>query len=427
VHYFVFSLKKMKAQLILLLLGFATSLVAQDFEPNYTEQKVGTYQLPDPLHKPNGKIIQSSKAWEKQRSYWLAQFAETVYGVTPKQKVPLRFEVLESKAVFNGAALRKRVNIHFVPYPQVPPIELLLYLPQGVKGRTPVALGLNYYGNHGITLETDLPLNQRWARSTDDGSVINNHFTEKSRGKQASRWVVEDLIKNGIALATVYYGDIEPDHPEGWRVGIRSVLGDTTRPNNWGAIGAWAWGLSRMMDYLATEPTVDLKRSFLTGHSRLGKAALWAAAQDQRFAAVNSNCAGEGGAALARRNFGETTARINQAFPHWFCRNYRQYNDRAEALPIDQHILLALIAPRPLYVASASEDLWADPLGELLSLKAAEPVYALYGIAGLPIQTLPAVDQAHGAKLSYHLRQGKHDITPFDWAQYIRFIQQNLP
>jgi hypothetical protein len=412
--------------LLLLLLLLPALLFGQAFVPNYDESKVGSYHLPDPLLMPNGQKINTTKTWQKHRSYWLNQFSQEVYGLTPQKKITLRFELVESKPVMDGAAIRKRVNIYFEPFPQVPPIELLLYLPTRAKGKTPVALGLNFCGNHGTTLDDDLPISLRWARPADDGSVVNNQFTEKSRGKQASRWPAKKLIQNGMAMATVYYGDIEPDHPNGWRVGIRSALGDTTQPNNWGAIGAWAWGISRMMDYLATEPSIDLKRSFLTGHSRLGKAALWAAAQDQRIAAVNANCSGEGGAALTRRIFGETTTRINAVFPHWFCQNYRKYNDNASALPVDQHILLALIAPRPLYVASADEDLWADPLGEFLSLKATEPIYALYGTPGLDIQSLPAANQAHGGRLSYHLRQGKHDITAFDWQQYIQFIQQNL-
>lgn len=413
--------------LLTLLFGFGLAfLFGQELAPNYDEQKVGAYSLPNPLLDARQKPITTPKAWQKRRAYWLNQFTTQVYGVTPRKKVRLHFEIIERKEALAGLAIRKRVNIHFTDYPQLEPLELLLYLPKQSSKPGPIALGLNFCGNHGVSTETDLPISQRWARNAGDGSVIDDHFTEKSRGKQASRWAISELLQAGIALATVYYGDIEPDHPNGWRSGIRSVLGDTSRADNWGAIGAWAWGLSRMMDYLATEPGVDLRQSFLTGHSRLGKAALWAAAQDQRFAAVNANCAGEGGAALTRRNFGETTAIINQAFPHWFCQNYHHYNNNREALPIDQHILLALIAPRPLYVASASEDLWADPQGELLSLKAAEPVYALYGVHGLSIQDLPPVNTPNGQKLRYHLRQGKHDITLFDWEQYIHFIQDNL-
>lgn len=413
--------------LLTLLFGFGlVSLFGQEFSPNYDEQKVGTYLLPNPLLDARQKPITSPKAWQKRRAYWLNQFATQVYGVTPHKKVRLHFETVERKEVLAGLAIRKQVNIHFTDYPQLQPLELLLYLPKQSVKPCPIALGLNFCGNHGVSTEIDLPISQRWASNTEDGSIINNRFTEKSRGRQAARWAISELLQAGVALATVYYGDIEPDHPNGWRSGIRSVLGDTSRADNWGAIGAWAWGLSRMMDYLATETSVDLHQSFLTGHSRLGKAALWAAAQDVRFAAVNANCSGEGGTALTRRNFGETTTRLNQSFPHWFCQNYRHYNDNAVALPIDQHILLALIAPRPLYVASASEDLWADPRGEFLGLRAAEPVYALYGIPGLSIQDLPPLNTPNGTMLRYHLRQGKHDITPFDWKQYLRFIQENL-
>jgi hypothetical protein len=394
------------------------------FVANYDDAQVGTYTLPDALLRADGSRVKSAKEWVGHRRYWLGKFAENVYGVTPDQRVRVRYETVSVKSVLEGKATRKIVKIHWTDYPQLRPLEVLLYLPNASRP-APVAMGLNFMGNASTTTEGDVPLSDNWARNTDNGSVVNHRFTEKSRGVQADRWHIKALIDNGIALATAYYGDLEPDHAEGWRIGIRSVLGDTTKTNNWGAIGAWAWGLSRMMDYLETETQINIRQSFLTGHSRLGKAALWAAAQDERFALVNANDSGEGGAALSRRNFGETIKRLNDSFPHWFCQNYRQYNDNAAKMPTDQHILLSLVAPRPLYVASASEDLWADPKGEFLSLKAAESVYQLFDISGLKETTHPPVNQPIGNKLRYHLRQGKHDITPYDWQQYVDFMKAN--
>jgi hypothetical protein len=356
-----------------------------------------------------------------------------------------------------GKATRKEISVYFTGRRENPKMDILVYLPHDARGPVPIFLGLNFDGNHSIQPDPGITLSKQWMRPDKDKGIVNNHATEESRGKSIGRWPVEKILARGYGLATIYYGDLEPDFPEDWKMGIRSVfqvedspeqktfLGwlkkrSETKPDgndakteqavpggdHWGAIGAWAWGLSRAMEYFETDEDIDYKRVVLMGHSRLGKTALWAGAQDERFAIVISNDSGEGGAALSRRRFGETVERINTSFPHWFCANYKKYNNNEDALPVDQHMLIALIAPRPVYVASAAEDLWADPRGEFLAAKNAEPVYRLLGKDGLETGEMPAVDQPVGGTIGYHIRTGKHDVTDYDWEQYLNFADKHF-
>jgi hypothetical protein len=260
--------------------------------------------------------------------------------------------------------------------------------------------------------------------------VENHRATDKARGSQARRYPLDLILSRGFALATCCYTEIEPDHAEGWRNSLRGRMLELSGrrsfgEHDWGAIGAWAWGLQCLMDYLETDRDIDARRAAVIGHSRLGKAALWAAAQDPRFGIVISNNSGEGGAAISRRCFGENVDRITSAFPHWFCSRFRSYANNEPALPIDQHELIALLAPRPVYIASASEDLWADPRGEFLSGVHAESVYQLFGQTGLGTTEVPAADSPIGQTIAYHLRTGPHDLTRYDWEQYLSFCTRH--
>ena len=417
----------MKITRILLLLCALPLAHAQQppaFVPNYDEAKVGTYTLPDPLTMNDGSKVLTAQQWRKRRAELLRLFAENVYGRTPTTKPKLRFaEKLRDPNALGGLATRREITIQLTPKSAGPTINLLLYVPNKRAGRVPAFLAMNYGGNHAVHPDPKITLATAWMRENKDNGIVNNRATEKSRGTEARRWPLEMIVQRGYAVATFYYGDLFPDHNNGRP---DSIIPHLSKDEDWNAIGAWAWGLSRALDYLEHDKDIDARRVAVMGHSRHGKAALWAGAQDERFAIVISNDSGESGAALARRNFGETVARINTAFPHWFNAKYKTYNDRVAALPIDQHEILALIAPRPLYVASAVEDQWADPRGEFLSAQAASPVYQLLGKDGLNATQMPGMHQPVMSMIGYHIRVGVHDVTKYDWEQFLNFADRHL-
>ncbi|HZT30798.1 MAG TPA: acetylxylan esterase [Bryobacteraceae bacterium] len=396
---------------------------AQPAGANYDEATVPHYTLPDPLVLANGARVRDAATWYKQRRPEILRLFETnVYGHSPARPPHLSFELASiDRQALGGKAIRKEVTVYFTGKKDGPQMHLLLYLPAGAGQRVPVFLGLNFAGNQTVIADAGIHLGDVWLRDNARKTPVKRAATESSRGAAASRWQVEKILARGYGLATAYYADIEPDFDGGLPYSVRQTF-----PGDWGAIGAWAWGLSRALDYLETDGDVDAGRVAVMGHSRLGKTALWAGAQDTRFALVISNDSGEGGAALSRRDFGERVKDLNTRFPWWFCANYKQFNDREDALPVDQHMLLALIAPRPLYVASAEQDLWADPHGEFLSAAAAGPVYRLLGKEGLGTGQMPGIHRPIMHTVGYHIRAGKHDVTEYDWEQYLTFADRHL-
>jgi hypothetical protein len=409
----------------LLLASLAVLHAGEPADTNYDESKVPSYTLPDPLVCFDGQAVTGPQTWrEKRRPQILRAFETNVYGRTPQIVARLRFETTDSDAqALGGLATRKQVTIRLFEEAEAPWIDLLIFIPNHVARPVPAFLGLSY-GNQGVHL---------------DPGIRPSRETTPKRGEHAPRWPLEMILKRGYAVATFAGADVEQDRhgsgsrqePDGWKKGVRGYwLRKSGRTelaeDEWGSIGAWAWGLSRVLDYLETDPAIDAKRVAVFGHSRTGKTALWAGAQDERFALVISNNSGQGGASLARRRYGETVAASYALSGIWYCRNYRRFGNNEAALPVDQHLLIALLAPRPAYIASAEQDGWADPRGEFLAGLHAEPAYRLLGLPGLGVKEMPAVDTPVGQTIGYHIRSGDHDITPYDWQQYLDFADRHF-
>ena len=405
----------------LLVAGIAGSAAGQTPGFNYDESKVPDYKLPDPLVFNSGKAVTSAKQWmSKRRGEVLELFRNEVYGRQPKDAPRLYSEELErSENALGGIAIRRQIRLYLGRRGEQPYMDLLVYQPNDAKKAVPVFMGPNFRGNH--TTDHDPAIH---AKEYHQGQSV----VMEKRGEKAHRWQAELIVKSGFAVATVYYGDIDPDFDDNWKNGWHKYfpMDDPVKPDAWGSIATWAWGLSRVVDYLESDDTLDHDKVALIGHSRLGKTALWAGAEDERFKIVISNNSGCGGAALSRRRFGETVERINQVFPHWFCDNFNKYNGNEDELPVDQHMLISLIAPRPVYIASATGDEWADPNGEFKSGKGAESVYALFGLKGLGVESQPKPNTPIGDAIGYHLREGPHDVMKFDWIQYIQFAKRHF-
>jgi len=406
-----------------------TAASAQNFKPNYDESKVPEYTLPDPLVCEDGTKVDDVETWESKRRPEIMSLFEThVYGKTPDKEFPLEYDIQVDDNAVDGKAIRKQIALYPLGSENNFKSHLLIYLPKEASKPVPTFVGLNFRGNHTVYPDPEIWISDKVVETRKRQD--QDYDPEAILGDRIGRWQIEMIIDRGYGIATMCYHDIDPDYDDGFQNGIHPYFYDSGQskpePGEWGSIGAWSWGLSRIMDYFEQDDDIDYEHVALMGHSRLGKTSLWAGAQDERFAIVISNDSGCGGAALSRRQFGETVGRINSSFPHWFCDNFNKYNQNEDELPVDQHQLIALMAPRPVYVASAEEDRWADPKGEFLSALHAEPVYQLYGLKGLGVDEMPQIDHPVGHTIGYHIRSGGHDVKAYDWQQYLDFADKHF-
>jgi (4-O-methyl)-D-glucuronate---lignin esterase len=390
---------------------------------NLDENKVKSYKMPE--------VLQAESAFEwynKIRPYYLNEFKKFMYGDMPPRPDIMEFELLDCKNdVFNNLATRKIIRMHFKMHSEVSRFaDMLLYIPNGTKSPAPAFMGLNFASNAACTLGNDIPLSHIKPVKSESGFFDIYPAQENERGNKAGRWPFEQILKRGYAVATCYCNDFFLDHPtEGFNNSIFSLFYPQEqlkrKDNNFGAIGAWAWGLSRMLDYMESDKDIDASKVAVLGHSRLGKTALWAGACDPRFAMIISNGSGCGGAKLSRRNFGENFEWLLHWRPYWFHKKLQDYINREAELHFDQHTLISLCAPRPVYVASGSEDHYADPRGEFTSLKEAGAIYSLFGSKGLDAAEMPPAGESIQNDLGYHVHKGAHNIGTFDWDKFLDF------
>jgi len=402
----------------------------------------------------NGEKVASASQWINQRRPELkALFQHYMYGTLPPAPKHVWFDVQRvDHAMFGRKATKKEITIRFSNDTNAPVIQLLLVVPnarkpdlqlhtpqQGLGARVlssrgafparrgcPVFIGMNFCGNQALVTNLDVALPAGWVQKSCPGCV-DNHATDAGRGTQLDTWNIEQSIDRGYAVASFYCGDVEPDLTNA-TTGLRAFLAGKAGTNrDCGTIAAWAWGMSRAVDYLVTDKDIDPKRIIAVGHSRLGKASILAAAMDERFAMAIPLQAGCGGTAPSRGKIGESVNAINTRFPHWFNAEFKKFNDEPDRLPFDQNCLIALVAPRPVLLGQATGDTWADPAGAFEMLQDADDVYHLLGARGLEVKKMPPENQLVGHRLGYFIRPGKHSMLKIDWQKFLDFADRELP
>jgi len=417
----------------LLLLGACSSAPAQQPPREYPQPAaLPTHpELPDPLTSFDGKKISSRAGWESERKPELkALFQHYMYGTLPPVTEVSGTVRRTDAAAFGGKATLREISLTLGKGYKV---DLLLVVPNKRSGAVPVFAGLNFTGNHTLVTDPAVAIPTSWMRGGKSDEVVNNKATEKGRGKNVGTWALEQSIDRGYAVATVYYGDIFPDKPD-FSDGVYPLFHQPKEgqkspgDSDCGAIAMWAWGIHRLIDYLVTVPELDKSKIAVTGHSRLGKTALLAAAFDDRIALAIPHQAGCGGTAPSRTKStkAETVKRINTSFPHWFDDHFKKFNDDVDRLPFDQHCLLALCAPRPVLYTNGVEDQWANPDGQFEMVKAAAPVYRLYGIEALSASEMPGLGKLMDSTLGYYIRVGPHVSDPDYWKTFLDYADRHF-
>lgn len=407
------------------------SAVVAGIPVNYTEAKTGAYTLPDPLKMNNGQRVRNARTWtEKRRPEIRRLIEDNWFGRSPGRPEEMTFEVVEpGTPALDGKAIRRQVTLYFTKERTGPRMDLLIYLPANARGPVPVFLNMSFFANNLAVTDSGIKVGRRWDRESQT-QVPAAPATTAARIPRGLP--VEQFIADGIGIATFNKDDLAPDFVGSEGLGVKALYLKPGRnkpdDDEWGAIAAWAWGAGRALDYLETDQAVDARRVAIHGVSRLGKTALWAGAVDTRFAMVIASCSGEGGAALARRNYGETLAHMAapSRFPYQFAGNYAKYAAKVDQWPVDANLLLALIAPRPLLLQTGNTDKWSDPYGEFLAAVAAEPVYQLLGKKGLGTVKFPAAGEPLLHDLGYFMHDGGHGTVPSDFDVYVRFMKMHL-
>ena len=369
---------------------------------NYEESKVPVYTLPELLASNNGRKIKDQSDWMKiRRPELLELFTSQVFGRVPETPYQKKIKVVKvDPKAMNGLATLKLIDIDIFSNSKSITIHLGLFTPNRANKPVPAFL-----------LICNRP-------------PSNIDFT---REKKSEFWPAEEVIARGYAVAAFYNADVDPDVDDQFKDGIQGMLDSERTAESWGTIAAWAWGASRCMDYLVTDKAISSDKIAVVGHSRGAKTALWAGATDKRIAMVVCNEAGCGGSSLSHRKYGETIERINKSFPHWFCTNFRSYNNKEDSMPFDNHMLMALIAPRPLYVASADKDLWGDPRGQYLALYNSVPAFNLLGVPSFLPENMPPMNTpVISGHVAYHVRDGEHNLLLKDWNFFMDFADKVL-
>lgn len=400
---------------------------------NYDETRTGDWKatIPELLTLNNGKPVTTSRQWYRQRRPEILEIVEeNQYGKWPAKKPKVRHEINEDLGL-GGTAIRKQVTLYFSEDPEGPHADVLIYLPKDANAPVPLLLNLSFMPNNTTVSDEGVKEGRRWDDKNKTYVTVPSTPGRPSFGSLDN--TIRKFLKEGYGFATVCYTDFEPDVNHAAKYGVRGLWfkdgqEEPAADDQWGAISAWAWGVSNIIDYFEKDKDIDASRIALTGCSRLGKTTIWAGARDQRIAVVIPSCSGEGGAALSRRNYGETVAHLTEPsrYPYQFARNYAKWADKVDQMPMDSHFIIALIAPRPLLLSTGNTDTWSDPKGEFLAATEAGKVYELLGKDDLGTDVMPQAEQPIFNTLGYVMHDGGHGVMPQDWDYYLEFIKKYL-